>query len=214
MFLIRTPIHYQERRNEILDVIEKMYHEKGYESCSINDIIKELGIAKGTFYHYFKTKEETLDAIVHRTVDQMVSRVLEIKNHQKMDPITKLMYAFLVMRVDPKHKDVILEPLHQSDNALLHQKQLSEAVNKLSTIIADIVEEGISKKIWSCDYPKEYMRIFLASSLTLTDDGIFKKEDDSDLNTMIAMITLLEKMLNVESGLFLKMYQENFMKDK
>ena len=44
--------HY-ERKNEIIDVAEVLFYSKGYESCTINDILKEVGIAKGTFYHYF-----------------------------------------------------------------------------------------------------------------------------------------------------------------
>ena len=207
---MRTPIHYQQRRDEILDVIEKLYQIKGYDDCSINDIIKVVGIAKGTFYHYFKTKEETLDAIVLRTVDRMIERVQSVKNDKEMDPMSKLMTAFLVMRVDQTHKEAILEPLHQSHNALLHQKQLSEAVNRISHIIAEIVKDGISMGIWNCPYPDEFMRIFLAASLTLTDEGIFKKEGESELNTMIALISVLEKMLDVKEGLFLTMYKEHF----
>ncbi|MDF2532153.1 MAG: TetR family transcriptional regulator [Clostridia bacterium] len=63
---MRITKEYDERRNEILDTAEKLFHAKGYEKCTVNDILKEISIAKGTFYHYFRSKEEVLDAIVSR----------------------------------------------------------------------------------------------------------------------------------------------------
>lgn len=42
-----------ERRKELLDTARRLFISKGYEKTSINDILKEVGIAKGTFYYYF-----------------------------------------------------------------------------------------------------------------------------------------------------------------
>ena len=46
-----------ERRNEILDAAETLFTEKGYSKTTIIDILNQVGIAKGTFYYYFKSKE-------------------------------------------------------------------------------------------------------------------------------------------------------------
>ena len=53
---------HDERRNEIINTAAVLFMEKGYDRCSINDILNKIGIAKGTFYHYFKSKEDVLDA--------------------------------------------------------------------------------------------------------------------------------------------------------
>ena len=45
-----------ERRNEILDAAETLITEKGYSKTTIIDILNQVGIAKGTFYYYFKSK--------------------------------------------------------------------------------------------------------------------------------------------------------------
>lgn len=47
---------YEERRKEILETAERLFLTKGYTKTTVNDILKEIGIAKGTFYHYFKSK--------------------------------------------------------------------------------------------------------------------------------------------------------------
>ena len=54
---MRIVKEHEERKNEILDTAEILFEEKGYDKCSVNDILNRIGIAKGTFYHYFKSKE-------------------------------------------------------------------------------------------------------------------------------------------------------------
>ena len=56
----------EERRNEILDAAERLFSGKGYNHTTINHILDEVQIAKGTFYYYFKSKEEVMDAIIDR----------------------------------------------------------------------------------------------------------------------------------------------------
>ena len=53
----------EERRNEILDVAERLFCAKGFDNASTNDILKEIGIARGTLYYHFKSKEDILDLI-------------------------------------------------------------------------------------------------------------------------------------------------------
>ena len=74
---MRTVKTAEERKNEILDVAEELFAEKGYDNASTNDIIARIGIARGTLYHHFGSKEEILDAIVDRMtreglIDNMV----------------------------------------------------------------------------------------------------------------------------------------------
>ena len=56
-------------RNEIIDVANRLFYERGYESTSFADIANELGISRGNFYYHFKTKDEILEAVI-------ISRVL------------------------------------------------------------------------------------------------------------------------------------------
>ena len=61
---MRVVKEYDERKNEILDASEKLFLEKGYVQCTIKDILKAVDIARGTFYYYFESKEEVLDAVI------------------------------------------------------------------------------------------------------------------------------------------------------
>jgi len=90
---MRVIKEHDVRKNEILDMAEKLFRIKGYEKCTIMDIINEVGIAKGTFYYYFKSKEEVLDAVVLRYVDIIRNNAEEIILIENMNPVEKLMRA-------------------------------------------------------------------------------------------------------------------------
>lgn len=209
---MRVIKEYDERKKEILDTAERLFRIKGYEKCTVMDIINEVGIAKGTFYHYFKSKEEVLDAIVLRYVDIVRNNAEEILLIENINPVEKLMRAFMAMQVTNQIDKDLIDNMHKVENALLHQKVLSQLVKTMTPILVKIIEEGIEEKVWSCKYPLEYMQIFLVASLTLTDEGIFELDSDSQMSVMAAMISMLEKMLNVPEDCFMKLFIENFGK--
>lgn len=197
---------YDERRNEILDTAEKLFHIKGYEKCTINNILKEIGIAKGTFYYYFKSKEEVMDAIVSRYKEIVVIRAEKILESDDISPEEKLMHVFMAMRMNDKVDSDMLNELHKTENALLHQRTLNQIVTAMAPILVKVVEEGMKKQVWSCKYPLEYMQIFLASALTLTDEGIFDLDTDSQMKIITALISILEKMLDVPEDSFMQLF--------
>lgn len=203
---MRITKDYGERKNEILDVSEKLFLLKGYEKCTVNDIIKEVSIAKGTFYYYFKSKKEVMDAIVERYIDTVISRVSEVINNDGKSPEEKLLFAFMAMKMNNQVGNYLIDEMHKVENALLHQKTLNQMITAMAPALVKIIEEGIEKKVWSCRYPLQYMQIFLASSLTLTDDGIFELDDNSKMKVMQALISMLEKLLEVPDNTFLNLF--------
>lgn len=80
------------RRREV-DVIEaaaKVFYEKGYPDATVQDIADELGILKGSLYHYVDTKEDLLFQLIEQ-VHSEVQRILdEIKDEEGMKPLERL----------------------------------------------------------------------------------------------------------------------------
>lgn len=207
MRILKEPV---ERKNEIVESASKLFQSKGYENTTVNDILKDVGISKGAFYYYFASKEEVLNEIVVRIVERAVSGAREAIKDETLNPTDKLVAAFLGMRVNDTIDNGILDELHKANNALLHQKTLNLMVSNMAPLLVKIIEDGIDKKVWSCKYPQEYMQIFLASALTLTDDGIFELDQESQMKAMVALISVLEKMLEVPENSFMEKYIEKF----
>src|SRR6266542_3855980 len=64
------------KRNEILDVALRLVYTKGYDKMTIQDILDQLKISKGAFYHYFDSKADVLEAVVERMVVEQVEPLL------------------------------------------------------------------------------------------------------------------------------------------
>lgn len=57
----------------ILRAAEKLFSSKGFFSTTIADIVEKAGVSRGTFYLYFKDREQVFAALLSRTVDEMFS---------------------------------------------------------------------------------------------------------------------------------------------
>ena len=62
-----------ERRGELIACAQKLFYSKGYESTSVRDIVDEAGVAKGTFYYYFESKQAVLEAMIDELVAYSVA---------------------------------------------------------------------------------------------------------------------------------------------
>ncbi len=56
----------EERKQEFVDVAEKLFKENGIVDTTVNNIVKELDVAKGLFYYYFKSKDDVIEEISRR----------------------------------------------------------------------------------------------------------------------------------------------------
>ncbi|WP_070000550.1 TetR/AcrR family transcriptional regulator [Cellulosilyticum sp. I15G10I2] len=199
---------YNARRNDILDAAGRLFGRKGYAKCTVNDILDAVGIAKGTFYYYFKSKEEVLDAIIDRVTETAAQRAREAAANPAFSPAMKILNVILSMRVESEEDHELLEELHKPENALMHQKSLTSMVTIVTPILAKVVEEGIDQGLFKSDFPVQYMQIFLTSSIVLLDEGIFQAKPEQQQMTLRALVALLEKMLGVREETFWNMAKQ------
>ena len=80
----------QVRMAEILEATEELFSTKGYHETAISDIVKKIGVAQGTFYYYFKSKEEVLEAIVVQRISQMTAEVKTAIDSKGMNLVQKI----------------------------------------------------------------------------------------------------------------------------
>ncbi|WP_435924216.1 TetR/AcrR family transcriptional regulator [Paenibacillus sp. DYY-L-2] len=199
---MRTIKDPEERRNEILDTAEQLFMSKGYDKTTIHDILSEIGIAKGTFYHYFKSKEEVLDAIVMRIVDAGVKTAKGIASDGSLTVHEKFLRIMLAQQPDSHARQHLIDELHHADNALLHQKSLSETVRRLTPVLQEVVEQGMGEKLFNAPYPKESIEFLLTTAVTMFDEGIFQWQPDELGRKIEAFIYAMETLLGAERGSF------------
>lgn len=63
------------RLDELMDAAQKLFIEKGFEATTISDIVRDAQVAKGTFYHYFPSKNEILSALRIRFTKHFIEQI-------------------------------------------------------------------------------------------------------------------------------------------
>ena len=192
----------EERKKEILDVAEELFTTKGYAETTINDILQKIGIAKGTFYYYFKSKEDVMDAIVDRFIEIGVREAENIAQDSTIKAPEKIFQIIMAQNPDDSGKGKMIEELHRVNNAEMHQKSLVETILKLTPILTEVIEQGIDEGTFNTPYPKETVEVLLVSSGFLFDEGIFQWEASELMQKAIAFTYILETTLGAEAGSF------------
>lgn len=189
-----------ERKNEILDVAERLFAAKGFDNTSTNEILNEIGIARGTLYYHFKSKEEILDAMIERMNSRMVEKAAEIAAKKEIPALERLtmMMLSLNIREDSFNKQ-ILEQVHKPQNALMHRKMQKCMLSGITPLITSIIEECIEQGICSTQYPKEVAEMTLLYVNDVFDD-LAEYSEEETLTKINAFIYNLERLLNMEEG--------------
>ncbi|KXY25663.1 TetR/AcrR family transcriptional regulator [Bacillus cereus] len=211
---MRIVKEYEERRKEILETAERLFLTKGYTKTTVNDILKEIGIAKGTFYHYFKSKEEVMDEIIMRIIKEDVTKAKRIVSNPDIPVLDKLFK--ILMEQSPKSGDVkekMIQQFHQPNNAEMHQKSLVQSIIHLSPVLTEVLEQGIEEGIFSTPYPQETIELLLSSAQVIFDDGLFQWKPEEMMRRAKAYIKMMEVSVGAKEGSFNYMI-EVLMKQK
>ncbi len=159
---------YDERKNEFLDAAQQLFYTKGYEQTSVNMILELVGVAKGTFYHYFKSKEALLDSLIERMTDQIIAGFREIVENPDLDAISKLNLVFQSSGSwKAAHMDLILtliRALYNDENILLRRKMSLRASNRCAPYIARIIRQGIDEGVFDTAFPDEISALIFMQS--------------------------------------------------
>ena len=192
----------EERRKEILDRAEMLFITKGYSKTTVNDILQMVGIAKGTFYYYFKSKEEVMDAIVMRFINLGVEAAKDVALDPNFRAPEKIFQILMAQSPDTSRKEEMIEQLHQANNVEMHQKSLVETILHLTPILTEVVEQGIKEGSFKTPYPKEVVEFLLASSQFMFDTGIFQWQPQEIIQKAKAFAYIAETVLGAEKGSF------------
>ncbi|WP_025026290.1 TetR/AcrR family transcriptional regulator [Caldalkalibacillus mannanilyticus] len=200
MRILKDP---EERKKEILDTAEELFVIKGYSTTTVNDILRGVGIAKGTFYHHFESKKEVLNAIVMRFIQQGVEAAETIAMDTTKKANEKIFDILLSQnRANNSQKTKMVDQLHQVNNAEMHQKSLVETILQLTPVLTKVIEQGIEEGVFNTPYPKETVEFLLVSSQFLFDEGIFQWSQEELIQKVMAFTHLMETSLGANKGTF------------
>lgn len=189
----------EERRNEILDACEKLFGLNGFDNTSTNDILNEVGIARGTLYYHFKSKEDILDAMIERITSRLTAQAARIAADSSIPVMQRLPMTIMSLNMDNSLGSEIVNQVHKPQNALMHRKMQQTLLTAVNPIVAKLIKEGTEQGIWSTDYPDELTEMAMLYSNTAFDDLACLSEEQR-VQKVNGFIYNVERLLGVEEG--------------
>ena len=182
----------ERRKQELLQIAYRMFISRGYENTSVDEIIEEADIAKGTYYYYFETKEQMLEEVIGMMIDQEMEAAGRIL--QAEIPVPQKIIGMISSLRPTQEERPIEGALMQPENIVMHEKIRKKIVEMAVPLLSKVVEEGIGQGIFACDNISERVRMLLVISSSTFDEGCFTERD------IEVFIDMTEKLLGAESG--------------
>jgi AcrR family transcriptional regulator len=202
------------RRDELLDVAQRLFALHGYDGTSVNQIIAELGVSKGAFYHYFTSKEDLVEALACRFAKATAAQADELLRDPTMDAFSKLTAFMLTMR---RHKvenvaelRATFEPLFRAENLQLYEKTHRAVTDVVRPILTRIIVEGVAEQTFETPDPEsaaETIMHLMASHRPLLTE-IYQTRDAEEFRRLAERLhakmrylsTVIDRILGLPEG--------------
>jgi AcrR family transcriptional regulator len=155
----------EERREDILDAALRVFVAKGIGNTTVSDITDGAGVAKGTFYLYYDSKEALLGALKERFVDELIAHASSFFARVGRDDWWALADATVESMIDfmLDHADQV-QVFAQEGFTPATFAPFAECEAKLQEMFSAGIKMGVEAGVFECEDPQ--------STATLIDHAI------------------------------------------
>ena len=181
-----------------------LFYKKGYEKTSIEDIVVKAKVSKGAFFHYFKTKEDIMNAIAEKYSEEVASIMAKVADNPNMNAAEKMNR---IITEGAKHKMVhsaeyqkVGMILYDHKNYLLHHRILQTMREITLPPIQKIIEQGMKEGIFKVEFAPETAETFLYSLFMMRESVMpvvtGEKKVDNFEDFVIRKLKFSENLIN------------------
>jgi TetR/AcrR family transcriptional regulator, fatty acid metabolism regulator protein len=133
------------RRAELVNAARSTFSASGVESTSIADIVRAAGVAQGTFYLYFESKDEVIVAVVEQIADQLMETLAAALGDGGRTPEERLLRIGSVFADVSQDRDLtdIEGFIHRPENQRLHDRFAERFLPRLVPFVEEVIRDGV-----------------------------------------------------------------------
>jgi AcrR family transcriptional regulator len=147
--LVEKTSAVEDKRQQLLWAAVRVFARKGFHASRVGDIAEEAGVAHGLLYHYFKSKDQVLEAVFHENWSILVARIesVEETDEPAADQIRHI--AAIVLRTWlhlPEVVRVVIQEFGRSPELAERVGELTRPIDVLQRVIARGIQRGEFRK--------------------------------------------------------------------
>jgi AcrR family transcriptional regulator len=134
----------EDKRRQLLDAAVRVFARKGFHASRVGDIAEEAGVAHGLLYHYFKSKDQVLEAVFHENWSVLLARIESVEETEEpaADQIRHI--AAIVLRTWLHLPDVVRVVIQEFGRS----PELAERIGELTRpidVLQRVIERGVER---------------------------------------------------------------------
>ena len=175
------------RRNEFVDAAEKLFQQNGIVDTTISSIVKEMDVAKGLFYYYFKSKDDVIDAIsdkYNRIFREMLNAAMDQENYESR--LRQFVHNSVISFRDLNNK--LQGKGGTVDLTALSSRSIEEAKQEAIKALTELLEEGNDIGELTITHARYYANILVSGIVELISQN---EADDEEI--MFIIYDLIER---------------------
>ena len=145
-------VNREARRAELVSAAATVFAQRGVANTTVGDIVKDAGVAQGTFYLYFDSKDDAVLAVVERVADAIIENTT-VRIEAASSAVDKLLSLRSVLSgVDSEPEAAALTDLmHRPDNRILHDRLAEDMTLRLVPLLEAVVVQGVTEGVFSVE---------------------------------------------------------------
>lgn len=152
----------QRTKQDILEAAMRLFSERGLENVNIEDVVKEVGVTRGAFYHYFKSREELIAGVMYKSFE--CDNTYLLADQQKgLNALEKLHFVIKQnLRPRLEISDGMRKQMRKlGSNPVVFKNEIMFQVNVMSAYIEKLLMEGNQDGSIHVAFPKQVSQIAL-----------------------------------------------------
>lgn len=152
--MARSSKDHDERLEEFVETAKRLFESKGYESTTVDDIVNEMGVAKGLFYYYFGSKDALLNLITERFMNEVRKAVDEAVSKEGLSAMQKMEQMLSVSAEIKLKSSSLVIYFHDARNKGLHFMLEQQTMEFLIPALERIIEQGVREGVFHTGNPR------------------------------------------------------------
>ena len=149
----------EKTKSEILQTAVRLFTEKGWNNVNVEDVVKEVGVTRGAFYHYFKSREDLIMAVLEKMFidDNPFEAASKLEG---VNALEKLRFVLKVNLLSNYASPAMAAEAHKAmDNPAIFRSEFISQLNTIAPYIEKLLIEGNQDGSFSAAYPKQTAQI-------------------------------------------------------
>lgn len=165
--------HPDIRRQELLDIAARSFAEHGYDSTTVDDVIRQAGLSKGAFYYYYPSKQALLEGLATAAATRALEALQPVMNASGLGAVDRL-NAFLRQgrqTHDAAATLAVFESIFRPDNVVLYHRMHAAVMAVMLPPLTEILAQGVAEGSIRSNDPRTTAELVLMLG-TMTHDVV------------------------------------------